>query len=518
MAIWSRLANLFVPRTANRPRLSRTAPRAVPLRARYDNAQTGTDNYKHWAAADALSADAANSLSVRKRLRERSRYERANNCYCAGLVQSMVHYEVGTGPRIEVRTANPGFNAMVERLWDAWSSAINLAEKVRTLVAARIVDGEAFALLVSKPVPEGEVGLDLVPIEADQVTTPQPMLELERNWIDGIRFDEFGYPVTYDVLDDHPGGLWRTTSFTARSVPARMMLHLFRADRPGQHRGVPELTPALGLFAEMRRYTEAVIAAAETAAEWAVLLHTTSPPNQEADEVAPLDSVEFERRMLTTLPAGWQATQIHPENPPAVFREFRQELLGEMGRAVSVPRSLSSADSSDANFSSAKLDHLGYYRAVAVNQSQIEARLLDRLFAAWFEEAVWRYGWDVPDSPAPRHEWRWIPPREADEETLENARQTRIKSGATSLRREFAAQGLDYETELAAAAEDYGITVEDYKLRLLDAHFPPAPVPTLPEPTNEDRAQSRRAAEADGTAASRLRASARSASRRNGDQ
>lgn len=470
MSLLDRIRNLFGPGSP-RPRLSDHLARPVRLRASYDAAQTTTDNYKHWAAADALSADAANSPAVRKRLRERSRYEVANNCYARGLVLSVANYEIGMGPKLEVHTDDADFNGTVEAAWSGWASAVGLAEKLRTMAMSRVVDGEAFALLASNPAAgEDEVQLDFRLIEADQVASPQ--LFLARNRIDGIAFDESGNPTSYDVLDDHPGGPWPVLSLTARSIDARYVLHLFRADRPGQHRGVPELTPGLGLFAQMRRYTEAVIAAAETAADWSVLLSTDGSPNDGPDEVAPLDEIELAKRMMTTLPMGWKASQMHPEQPPPTFREFRQEVLGKMGRAVCVPRSLSSADSSDANFSSAKLDHLGYYRAVAVNQSQIEARVLDRLFAQWFLEAVKVYRWTVPDSPPPRHEWRWVPPREADEETMENARLTRIKSGATSLSREFAAQGLDAETEIARAAADYGVSEEEYRRRLLDAHYP----------------------------------------------
>ena len=39
------------------------------------------------------------------------------------------------------------------------------------------------------------------------------------------------------------------------------------SDRPGQARGIPDITPALPLFAQLRRFTLAVLAAAETAAD-----------------------------------------------------------------------------------------------------------------------------------------------------------------------------------------------------------------------------------------------------------
>ena len=60
--------------------------RQVPIvRARYDAAQTTSDNMRHWAAADALSANTANSPIVRKTLRIRSRYEVANNTYAQAM-------------------------------------------------------------------------------------------------------------------------------------------------------------------------------------------------------------------------------------------------------------------------------------------------------------------------------------------------------------------------------------------------------------------------------------------------
>ena len=65
----------------------RSRPGPAPQRyvvARFDSAQTTHDNRRHWANADALSADAAASPEVRRTLRNRARYEVANNSCLAG--------------------------------------------------------------------------------------------------------------------------------------------------------------------------------------------------------------------------------------------------------------------------------------------------------------------------------------------------------------------------------------------------------------------------------------------------
>ena len=70
------------------------------VRARYDAATTSDDNRRHWAAADGMSARAANSPEVRRILRNRARYEVANNSYARGIVLTLANDVVGTGPRL----------------------------------------------------------------------------------------------------------------------------------------------------------------------------------------------------------------------------------------------------------------------------------------------------------------------------------------------------------------------------------------------------------------------------------
>ena len=81
-------------------------------------------------------------------------------------------------------------------------------------------------------------------------------------------------------------------------LPADAVIHWFRTDRPGQARGIPDITPALPLFAQLRRFTLAVLAAAETAADFAGILYTDAPANGEADAAEPFEPIELEQRAL----------------------------------------------------------------------------------------------------------------------------------------------------------------------------------------------------------------------------
>ncbi|MCX7428035.1 MAG: phage portal protein [Planctomycetia bacterium] len=333
------------------------------LRARYDAAVVNDDNRRHWANADGLSARAANSAEVRRILRNRSRYEVANNSYARGIVLTLANDAIGTGPRLQMLTDNAEANRRIEREFTAWAKAINLAERLRTMRVARAQDGEAFAVLTSNMSLPTAIQLDLRLIEAEQVATPD-LNALVFNAVDGIVFDEAGNPVEYHVLKQHPGDAFALVRREFDRVPRASMIHWFRADRPGQARGIPDIMPALPLFAQLRRFTLAVLAAAETAADFAGILYTDAPANGEADAAEPFESIELEKRALLTMPGGWKMSQLQAEQPATTYAEFKREILNEIARCLNMPFNVAAGNSSGYNYASGRLDHQTYYKSI----------------------------------------------------------------------------------------------------------------------------------------------------------
>jgi lambda family phage portal protein len=445
------------PFRAEPPRAPQTTKRRIA--ARYDAAETTTDGYRHWQLADNLSARAANSPDVREKLRNRARYEAANNSYARGIVNTLANDTIGTGPRLQLLTDDADTNRALEQAFMAWSDTINLAEKLRTMRKARAVDGEGFGALIFNGRLASEVTLDIKLIEADQVATPtiDPSDDLA---VDGIRYDGFGNAIEYHVLREHPGDGMSFGAFgDFERVPARKMLHWFRCDRPGQARGIPDITPALPLFAQLRRYTLAVLAAAETAADFAAVLYTENPtvePSVDDDENA-FVTTEIERRMMTTLPGGWKMAQLKAEQPATTYPDFKKEILNEIARCLDMPFNIAAGNSAGYNYSSGRLDHQTYYKSLRVDQAQAELVLLDRIFAAWLAEAF-----DVTDivpEPPDRlagwpHQWFWDGQERDDPEKEARAQETRLKNKTSSYAYEFARQGRDWETEFQQIAKE----------------------------------------------------------------
>lgn len=430
------------------------------IRGRYDAAVTNEDNRRHWSAADGLSANAANNPEVRRILRNRSRYEVANNSYAKGIVLTLAHDVIGTGPRLQMLTPSAELNRTLEHEFALWSNVIGLAEKLRTLRMARATDGEGFGILTTNPKLPTRVQLDLRLVEAEQVTTPDADHDSDHS-IDGIMFDEAGNPREYHVLKEHPGDGRFPLNYDR--VPADAVLHWFRADRPGQARGIPDITPALSLFAQLRRFTLAVLAAAETAADFAGILYTDLPPNGEAEAAEPFERIELEQRALITVPSGWRLSQMQAEQPATTYAEFKKEILNEIARCLNMPYNVAAANSSGYNYASGRLDHQTYFKAIRVDQHHLECVVLDHILAAWLDEAAL-----IPELTAGDfgpmitwpHQWFWDGREHVDPAKEANAQATRLAHHTTTLADEYAKRGLDWEAQLRQRAKEMALMRE----------------------------------------------------------
>lgn len=80
---------------SQRPAVSGGGGGVRMMRAKFDSAITTDENRRHWAYADGLSPTAALSTQVRQILRNRSRYEVANNSYAKGIVLTLANDVTG---------------------------------------------------------------------------------------------------------------------------------------------------------------------------------------------------------------------------------------------------------------------------------------------------------------------------------------------------------------------------------------------------------------------------------------
>lgn len=365
--------------------------RYAQIKAKYDAAQTTLSNQSYWAGADSLSAVGSNRADVRRNLRERSRYLCANSCHARGITLSIANDMVGTGPRLQILFDDEGKCDAIESAWNEWAGAVNLGQKLHTFHLSSEVDGESFLLLTKNPTLPTSVQLDIRIRETEMIADTKAAAGLS-NYIDGITYDSYGNPVAYDLLRNHPGDttFWGGATQEFDAIPARFVLHWMREDRAGQSRGIPTLTPALPILAQLSRYSLAVLMAAEIAADFAVFIYTDQLPDEGSnnEQPKPWETAQVNKGMIQALPDSWRAEQLKPTQPITGYGEYTKALLREACHAMLIPYNIANADFEGDSYAGGRMSLQVYQRQIKVRRSHFKNRILDRIFAAWLSEAV----------------------------------------------------------------------------------------------------------------------------------
>jgi capsid protein len=199
-----------------------------------------------------------------------------------------------------------------------------------------------------------------------------------------------------------------------------------------------------------------------------------------------MDVVELEKRMATVLPDGWRLGQIEAQQPTTSYAEFKREILNEIARCLNLPFNVAAGNSAGYNYASGRLDHQTYFKSIRVEQAHLAEAVLDRIFAAWLEEAML-----LPefrgfaflrnaDDVIP-HQWFFDGTEHVDPAKEASAQATRLTSNTTTLAAEYARQGKDWEVELRQRAKELALMKE-----LGLAVSQPTPQPPSPESPDDD--------------------------------
>ena len=447
MSLWSRITG---------------KKRSEKIRSYHDIAATTRHNERHWSFADGSDADAAISADL-PTTRNRAREEIRNNSYLKGIVDTFANDVVGPGPTLQYIPA-------VDAKFAAWmresdlSGRLSFADSLKLNIIQLLESGEALISLAGNNrylnmnysthidgVQELMPDLKLLQIEPDRLSTPWGFVG-DPNMREGVEVDGYGKPLRYHILRKHPGDARNYEQDQYNVVSAENIIHLYRQDRPGQSRGFPWIAPALPLASQLRRYTLAVIAAAETAADLSAVVESTSD-GLEPEPVASLDVIDIERRSMVTLPAGWKMSQFRPEQPTTSYADFKREIINEACRCLNMPLNVGLGNSSGYNYASGRLDWQVYYQTIAVIRAWIGRIVCDRVFSEWLREAVMIPRFFDAKTTALIHnntekvEWLWTGRKHVDPQKEASASDIRLGDGATTLVDEWVAEGKDPDNQ-----------------------------------------------------------------------
>jgi lambda family phage portal protein len=173
------------------------------------------------------------------------------------------------------------------------------AQVARTLP----VSGECFVRFRTRRMDDGmTVPLQLQVLESDYVPmTKNETLPNGRGWIrQGIEFNAIGQRVAYHMYRQHPSDRNVIESYDTLPVrvPASEVMHVYDAfsARPGQVRGIPWVTPALGKLKDLDAYDDAELVRKKVAAMFVGSLKRTAPNGATLEELKEIwgESAEIE--------------------------------------------------------------------------------------------------------------------------------------------------------------------------------------------------------------------------------
>jgi capsid protein len=152
----------------------------------------------------------------------------------------------------------------------------------------------------------------------------------------------------------------------------------------------------------LRRYTLAVLGAAEQAALPSGVIYTDAAADAESSQVEPMDTVEMDRGTWMTMPFGWKISQVKAEETATVYGDFKHEVINEIARCLNMPFNIAAGNSSGYNYASGRLDHQAFFKAIRIDQAYLADVVLDRILKAWIDEAVLIEGY-LPQSVRTLH-------------------------------------------------------------------------------------------------------------------
>jgi capsid protein len=139
-----------------------------------------------------------------------------------------------------------------------------------------------------------------------------------------------------------------------------------------------------------------------------------------------------------------------------------RQILGEIGRCLNLPFNVAALDSSNYNYASGRMDHQIYGMTQRVDRDTLERVMLDRVLAAWVNEAS--LAGLLPEGLPPFSEWDWSwqwdgkdhvdPLKEA------SASETRLRTHTTTLAAEYAKAGKQWDVELRQRAAEVALMKE----------------------------------------------------------
>ena len=456
----------------------------------YRGASRSSSNMSGWNPVT-QDADAAllPDLTV---LVNRSRYLAQNHTISAGAINTKVVNSVGTGLRLQTRIDRKFLNLSdeaadniernIEREFKMWaestdcdSSRSSTFHEIQSMVMrSMLVSGDVLVVLPQINRPDSPYRTSIQVIEADRLCNPdgkQNTTEISG----GIEKDQYGAPVAYHIMTEHPGGVgtyfrkrtWQRIQAFGKLTGRKNVLHLYQKQRPGQTRGVPILAPVIDALKMLDRYTDAELMAAVTGAMYAVFITT------EGDGIARSrdgqSRIDLGTGSVVELLPGEKVEIANPGRPNQAFDPFIQAILTQIGAALGLPFEVLRLHFS-SSYSASRAALMEAWKVFNFDRKWMATQFCKPIYEIWLDEAVALGRISAPGyltgDPAIKNAYlgsQWIGPSPGSLDPVKDANAARIglEIGTTTLAIETEKKGYDQEEIHQQRVKEKNKRIED---------------------------------------------------------
>lgn len=453
--------------------------RVEKARAEYDGATKGR-RAEGWRRR---GTDANAEIGrAQKALRDTARDMVRNNGYAARAIAVLAANTIGAGITFQVKRGG--------KVDDRLQAIAKTHLESTDIDADGRHDLYGLQLLAFRSVVEG--GAALVRFRqrrlSDGLTLPFQLQVLEPDFLDdrqhgrttsgsriyGIEFNQIGARTAYWLFTDHPGSSIAAT-IGSKPTPARDIVHLFRADRPGQQHGVTWFAPVILRSRDFADFEDAELIRQKIAACHVGVVHGESDSEVGSE---PFDIME---------PGGiWHAPDgrdITFNSPPQTssYDAYTKVSLRAIAVGMNVSAHSLTGDLGDLNFSSGRLGWQDDQRQINSWQWQMFIPQFCAGVGGWLLRVLDQVGEDVADVTV-----EWTPPRREMINPPEDVKANRdaIRSGQKSWSQVVRENGDDPDQVANEIAQD-NARFDDLKLVL---ECDPRRVTAVGNPTDQNRA------------------------------
>lgn len=367
------------------------------------------------------------------------------------------------GPKL-----NSVANTIIEGAWADWSKKENCSldrrlswiQMQRVVSRTVAVDGECF--IRKAKTARNPFGFSLQIISSDQVdrafgqTIPLQLPNGNRIFM-GIEIDQDLAVVAYHIFDRHPSEIGSGPRQRIR-VPAEEILHIFLPIRDNQLRGIPWASASMIMMNQLKGYREAETIAARVAACQMGFITKDLDPNAEGDP-NPDDAVNnggsemaLEAGSFKFLLPGEKIEQFKPEHPTTAFESFTKGANLAIAAGLDQSYMTLTGDVGAANYSSARVGLLDERDTYEGLQGFFVEEFCQPVYSEWLKMSFLTYLRSLPGADYrvyDKAEWHprsfpWVDPLKDTQASI-----LQMSSGLTTLHRELAARGYDYDETIA---------------------------------------------------------------------